>query len=285
MDRHAKSGMLAAGLISGVTAFIIYRPHLQRALRRLTMWLMETSTKPIGQNMDEHITSPQTDLPYRKQNVSENIASPQTTLPNLNQSSTNNSESSDSISETDESTSSSDEEVVLSNKISLKSSVFPGDLPDEGKELLKNLENYSIFTETVNYKPKSDRNSSDQTVYCKNLFLKDRKGKFYFFICREESNVLLRQLKYKLKAHRNFSFASQVEVEENLHVLPGCITPFVFLSETVSRDIPVAIARDLILEKRLNFHPLHADFATRISFGHLLKLFGHLKRKLIIIDV
>lgn len=284
MARHAKSGMLAAGLISGVTAFIIYRPHLQRALRRLTMWLVETSMKPIEQNMDEHSTSILADSPSGKQNFNANIPTPQNTSPNLNQTMLI-SQSSASNSETDESTTSSDEEEVPSNKISLKSSVFPGDLPEEGKELLKNLENYSIFTETVTYQPKSDRNNTDQTVYCKNLFLKDRKGKFYFFICREESNVLLRQLKYKLKAHRNFSFASPIEVEENLHVLPGCITPFVFLSETVSRDIPVAIARDLILEKRLNFHPLHADFATRISFGHLLKLFGHLKRKLIIIDV
>lgn len=276
--------MLAAGLISGVTAFIIYRPHLQRALRRLTTWLVETSMKPIEQNMDEHSTSILADSPSGKQNFNANIPTPQNTSPNLNQTMLI-SQSSASNSETDESTTSSDEEEVPSNKISLKSSVFPGDLPEEGKELLKNLENYSIFTETVTYQPKSDRNNTDQTVYCKNLFLKDRKGKFYFFICREESNVLLRQLKYKLKAHRNFSFASPIEVEENLHVLPGCITPFVFLSETVSRDIPVAIARDLILEKRLNFHPLHADFATRISFGHLLKLFGHLKRKLIIIDV
>lgn len=262
MARHAKSGMLAAGLISGVTALIIYRPHLQRSLRRLTMWLMETSMKPVEQNVEENITSSPTDLQYRKQNVNEKVSSSQTPLPYLNKYSTHISQSSDSNSETGESTTSSDEEEVPSNKLSQNSSVFPDDLPDEGKQLLQSLENYSIYTETVNYKPKSDRNNTDQTVYCKNLFLKDRKGKFYFFICREENNVLLRQLKYKLKAHRNFSFASQIEVEENLHVLPGCITPFVFLSETVSRDIPVAIARDLILEKRLNFHPLHADFAT-----------------------
>lgn len=284
MARHAKSGMLAAGLISGVAAFIIYRPHLQRALRRLTMWLMETSIEPVEQNVVDHFTPTPTDLPT-KQNFKENITSLQTPSLYPNQSSTLISQSSDSNSETDESTSSIDEEEATSNIITRNLSVFPDDLPNEGKELLKNLENYSIFTETVTYKPKSDRNNTDQTVYCKNLFLKDRKGKFYFFICREENNVLLRQLKYKLKAHRNFSFASPIEVEENLHVLPGCITPFCFLSETVSRDIPVAIARDLILEKRLNFHPLHADFATRISFGHLLKLFGHLKRKLIIIDV
>jgi hypothetical protein len=79
-------------------------------------------------------------------------------------------------------------------------------------------------------------------------------------------------------AHRNFSFASAEEVYQHLHVEPGCITPFVFLSEAVSKDIVVAISRELMFEKHLNFHPLHAEFTTRISFGLLLKLFGHLKR-------
>jgi hypothetical protein len=53
---------------------------------------------------------------------------------------------------------------------------------------------------------KNERNNSDKTVYCKNIFLKDRKGKFYYIICHEDNNVNLRQLKYKLHAHRNRAF-------------------------------------------------------------------------------
>ena len=74
-------------------------------------------------------------------------------------------------------------------------------------------------------------------------------------------------------------------VDVHLNLERGCITPFVFLSEAFPKDIVVAISRELMFEKRLNFHPLHAEFTTRISFGLLLKLFRHLKRKLCILDI
>jgi hypothetical protein len=43
----------------------------------------------------------------------------------------------------------------------------------------------------VKYNAKNERNNSDKTVYCKNLFLKDRKGKFYYIICHEDNTVSL----------------------------------------------------------------------------------------------
>ena len=179
------------------------------------------------------------------------------------------------------SSSSSDVETEIKNN---KESAITVDLAENEKLVIQKLETFNIFTETVKYNAKNVRNHSDKAVYCKNLFLKDRKGKFYYIICHGDNNVSLRQLKHKLHAHRNFSFASAEEVYQQLHVEPGCITPFVFLSEAVSKDIVVAISRELMFEKHLNFHPLHAEFTTRISFGLLLKLFGHLKRKLCILD-
>ena len=180
------------------------------------------------------------------------------------------------------SSSSSDGDTQIKNN---KESAITVELPENGKLVIQKIETFNIFTETVKYNAKNERNNSDKTVYCKKIFLKDRKGKFYYIICHEDNNVNLRQLKYKLHAHRNFSFASAEEVDQHLHVEPGCITPFVFLSEAVSKDIVVAISRELMFEKHLNFHPLHAEFTTRISFGLLLKLFGHLKRKLCILDI
>jgi Ala-tRNA(Pro) deacylase len=180
------------------------------------------------------------------------------------------------------SSSSNDVETEIKNN---KESAITVDLAENEKLVIQKLETFNIFTETVKYNAKNECNHSDKAVYCKNLFLKDRKGKFYYIICHEDNNVSLRQLKHKLHAHRNFSFASAEEAYQQLHVEPGCITPFVFLSEAVSKDIVVAISRELMFEKHLNFHPLHAEFTTRISFGLLLKLFGHLKRKLCILDI
>lgn len=267
MARYGKSGMLAAGgLISGVAIFLVY-PHLKRTFRRLSEWLIEKSLKPLKNNFDEKTTAIVSYPPP--------ITSTETST---------NSEDTDNESGTELENNICNNKEIQNSEISNQSS-FPGNLHEKGLQVIKELEQFNIFTETVAYKIKSERDLSDKTVYCKNLFLKDRKGTFYYFICREDNNVNLRQLKYKLHAHRNFSFASPQEVLEQLNVAPGCITPFAFLTGSVSEEIKIAISRDLLFEKNLNFHPLHEDFATRISFGLLLKLFGHLKRKLHILDL
>ena len=263
MARHAISGMMATGLISGITIYIVF-PHIRRSFRRFSGWLMDKSMTPFKTNLEE-------------------IDISTTTCLLLNDPSKSSVKSEDAEHEKQKiASSSSDDETEIKNN---KESAITVELPENGKLVIQKLETFNIFTETVKYNVKNERNNSDKTVYCKNIFLKDRKGKFYYIICHEDNNVNLRQLKYKLHAHRNFSFASAEEVDQHLHVEPGCITPFVFLSEAVSKDIVVAISRELMFEKHLNFHPLHAEFTTRISFGLLLKLFGHLKRKLCILDI
>jgi Ala-tRNA(Pro) deacylase len=278
MARHAISGMMATGLISGITIYIIF-PRIRRSFRRFSGWLMDKSMTPFKTNLEEIDISTATCLlrndPSKSSVKSEDAEHDKQKIVS--------SSSSDDETEIKSSSSSySDDETEIKNN---KESAITVELPENGKLVIQKIETFNIFTETVKYNAKNERNISDKTVYCKNPFLKDRKGTFYYVICHEDNNVNLRQLKYKLHAHRNFSFASAEEVDQHLHVEPGCITPFVFLSEAVSKDIVVAISRELMFEKHLNFHPLHAEFTTRISFGLLLKLFGHLKRKLCILDI
>lgn len=122
------------------------------------------------------------------------------------------------------SSSSSDDETEIKNN---KESAITVELPENGKLVIQELETFNIFTETVKYNAKNERNNSDKTVYCKTIFLRDRKGKLYYVICHEDNNVNLRQLKYKLHGHRNFSFASAEQVYQH---------PFVFLSEAASKE-------------------------------------------------
>jgi Ala-tRNA(Pro) deacylase len=278
MARHAISGMMATGLISGITIYIIF-PRIRRSFRRFSGWLMDKSMTPFKTNLEEIDISTATCLlrndPSKSSVKSEDAEHDKQKIASYS--------SSDDETEIKSSSSSySDDETEIKNN---KESAITVELAENGKLVIQKIETFNIFTETVKYNAKNERNISDKTVYCKNLFLKDRKGKFYYVICHEDNTVNLRQLKYKLHAHRSFSFASAEEVYQHLHVEPGCITPFVFLSEAVSKDIVVAISRELMFEKHLNFHPLHAECTTRISFGHLLKLFGHLKRKLCILDI
>ncbi|KAK3096046.1 hypothetical protein FSP39_022473 [Pinctada imbricata] len=87
------------------------------------------------------------------------------------------------------------------------------------------LRHLDITTETVTYHEKGRRNDVIETVYCKNLFLKDRKGTFYIIVCHEDTKVNLKFLKTKLNAHRNFSFATQDDLFKVLN-LDGFVTPF-----------------------------------------------------------
>lgn len=109
------------------------------------------------------------------------------------------------------------------------------------------------------------------SVFCKNLFLKDRKGQFYLVITREENCVNLKQLKTDLGACRNFSFASTDELFYHLGVLPGAVTPFALLGNHDKENIRLVIDQSLRGEEELNFHPLTPNQTCLISFEHLVK--------------
>ena len=58
-------------------------------------------------------------------------------------------------------------------------------------------------------------------TFCKNLFLKDRRGQYYLVIIHEDERVDLKALKNQLKAHRNLSFATPTDLKDLLGVRPG----------------------------------------------------------------
>lgn len=132
--------------------------------------------------------------------------------------------------------------------------------------LLRMLTALEITMETVRYREKSEREDDLPTTYCKNLFLKDRKGSFYLVIYKEDSILDLKLLKKQVKAYRNFSFASHAELKTIMKV--NCVTPFslVYLS---TANVQIVIAKSLLQETSINFHPLDGRFTTRISFDDL----------------
>jgi hypothetical protein len=83
------------------------------------------------------------------------------------------------------SSSSDDETEIKSNSSSYsdgdteiknnKESAITVELPENGKLVIQKLETFNIFTETVKYNAKNERNISDKTVYCKNIFLRQKR--------------------------------------------------------------------------------------------------------------
>lgn len=119
--------------------------------------------------------------------------------------------------------------------------------------------------------------------FCKNLFLKDKKGVLWLIVTLEERNVKLNSLPKALGSAR-LSFASADLMWEVLGVRPGSVTPFALANDTAQRCRLVLDAPMLALPK-LNYHPLTNEATTTISTQDFLKFVRHCGHEPIIIDL
>lgn len=148
--------------------------------------------------------------------------------------------------------------------------------------LLRILDDLEIAIETVRYSEKTERKDELPTTYCKNLFLKDRKGVFYLIVYKEDSVLDLKVLKKLVNAYRNFSFASHRELKNIMKV--NVATPFsLFFKST--ENVRVVFAQSLAQETSLNFHPLDGRFTTRISYDDLETFMKAIGRDFMLINI
>ena len=160
-------------------------------------------------------------------------------------------------------------------------SLFPGHSMAELFAILRAL---GIETRTDIYHQQGLRNGMEG-IFCKNLFLKDRKGQFYYLICFEDWKVDLKLLKQKLNAHRNFSFGTPADVEYFLGLQPGNVSPFGLLNPN-SKSIRLVIDHRLTVSPhKLNFHPLLSELTTLLSFSDLNRFITHCGHEYELIDI
>lgn len=144
-----------------------------------------------------------------------------------------------------------------------------GESPATTSHLYSTLHALGIPIREFPYGTDDDDRQNVPGLFCKNLFLKDRKGTFYLVITTEEKNVDLKSLKSTVQAHRNFSFATNKDLFQFLGVLPGGVTPFGLLNKP-SCNIRIIIDEDLVNSNAdLNFHPLDPVKTFPISFDNL----------------
>lgn len=134
----------------------------------------------------------------------------------------------------------------------------------------RTLDDLGIKTETKTYDADLNLVSDSGGVYCKNLFLKDRKGNYYYVIIPTRTDIDMRKLKEIVKARGNLRFASSTDVNLMLNSEPGAINPFgVLFNEPDS--FRIIMDQSLATCSRLYFHPFLATEATAISLSDLLK--------------
>lgn len=141
------------------------------------------------------------------------------------------------------------------------------------------LHQLDIDSRIMMYLPPEQRSvSNSKGAFCKNLFLKDRKGQFYLGIVPESETVDLRALKSQLRAHRNLSFGCPGDMKRLLGVSPGGVTPFGLLHDSSrGQQVRVAIATSLTSPEHslLNFHPLDKRLTLLITFTALQTFLQH----------
>ena len=163
---------------------------------------------------------------------------------------------------------------------------------EPGPDKIQSLENYQYRKDTLEllrifrclkirydtewYRPKEERLDVDKNIfYCKNLFLKDRKGQFFLVICHEDIDINLKQLRKTLNAYRNFNFATAEDMRSLLQTEPGGVTPLALMSET-AREVTMVISNSLFKEGAyLMFHPMDPNLAVKINMTSLLRYLKH----------
>src|SRR5262249_10893729 len=98
--------------------------------------------------------------------------------------------------------------------------------------------------------------------HCKNLFLKDRKGRMWLLVTLEDRRIDIKNLEGRLGAAR-LSFGSPDRLLRVLGVTPGAGTPFALINDR-EHEVSVVLDRAMLEFDPLNYHPLTNDRTTAI---------------------
>ncbi len=142
------------------------------------------------------------------------------------------------------------------------------------RDLLKRLEHLNIATETIDHpavytveEAKALRGELVGT-HSKNLFFKDKKGRFWLVVTHEDKVIDLKVLRKTIGAAQ-LSFGKTDVLIEKLGIEPGSVTPFSIINDP-EQDVTLVLDADLLALEPLNFHPLINTATMRVSSEGLL---------------
>lgn len=113
--------------------------------------------------------------------------------------------------------------------------------------------------------------------HTKNLFLKDKKSRYFLITVEEEATVDLKTIHQAIGASGRVSFGSADAMQDFLGVLPGAVTLFAVVNDT-DHKVTVVIDTDLMQHAVINAHPLVNTATTSIArddLSRFLALTGH----------
>jgi Ala-tRNA(Pro) deacylase len=104
--------------------------------------------------------------------------------------------------------------------------------------------------------------------HCKNLFLKDKKGKLLLIVTPDTRVIDLKFLRRQIGSYP-LSFGKPELLGEVLGVEPGSVSPFALINDTQGQ-VQVVLDEEMMDMDLLNYHPLTNVMTTAITPTDLL---------------
>ena len=106
-------------------------------------------------------------------------------------------------------------------------------------------------------------------AHSKNLFLKNKKNKFFLLTFEEAEKVDLKRISKSLGLG-NTSFAKEEYLVKYLKIKPGSVSPFALLSDG-DGQVDFYLEQSLYESKLVNFHPLINTFTITIKTDNFIE--------------
>jgi Ala-tRNA(Pro) deacylase len=143
------------------------------------------------------------------------------------------------------------------------------------EQLLAYLEGHGYATQTVTHDAVFTVEESESVTahipgaHSKNLFLKDKKSRYFLVSARKDARIDLKRLHEVIGATGRLSFGSAEQLLAMLGVTPGSVCAFAVFNDRANL-VTMVLDAQLIAAERLNFHPLTNTMTTGISREDLL---------------
>ena len=149
-------------------------------------------------------------------------------------------------------------------------------VPATPADLFVLLDRLGVVTKTVEHAPVftvAESRAIKAAIpggHSKNLFLKDRKGRLFLVVARDEARIDLKRLPDVIDASGRLSFGSADLLRTVLGVEPGSVTPLAAINDRDGR-VSVLLDAGLMAFERINVHPLVNTMTTTIASVDLIR--------------
>ena len=120
-------------------------------------------------------------------------------------------------------------------------------------------------------------------AHTKNLFLKDKKKKYYLLSCLEDKKIDLKKLRLMLGIN-NLSFGSAENLEGILGLKPGSVSPFGLINDN-NKITKFLLDRDILQFDSVNFHPLVNNYTLNLKINDFINFIKKINVKLDLVNL